>query len=166
MNSQLRVRMNSQIRLKMKLKSFYFLAVLFFATTACTAQIEVLSATKGNTGHRGIVPRDADGNHQPMPQGKDYYALELKAKSGCAVEIISLTVKTDDGQTMTLNPTFTEGAKKVKLTADKTYYLRAERDESATTSKLTPKGEGLLKFKINGKVRTLPIENFTLILPQ
>jgi hypothetical protein len=152
--------------LEMKLKSFYFLTLLFFATTACTAQIEVVNANKGNTGHRGIVPRDADGNHMPMPQGKDYYALELKAKRGCSVEVISLTVKTDDGQTMTLNPAFTEGGKKAKLTADKICYLRAERDESATASKQTLKGEGLLKFKINGKIKTLPIENFTLILPQ
>jgi hypothetical protein len=150
----------------MKLKSFYFLTMLFLTTTACTAQIEVLGATKGNTGHRGIVPRDADGNHMPMPQGKDYYALELKAKRVCSVEIISLTVKTDDGQTMTLKPVFTEGGKKAKLTADKVSYLRAERDESATTSKQALKGEGLLKLKINGKLRTLPIENFTLILPQ
>jgi hypothetical protein len=150
----------------MKLKSFYFLALFFFVTTACKAQIEIVGANKGNTGHRGIVPRDADGNHMPMPAGKDYYALELKAKRDCSVEIINLTVKTDDGQTMIVNPVFTEGAKKVKLTADKTYYLRAERDESTTASKAALKGEGLLKLKINGKLRTLPIENFTLILPQ
>ncbi|MDZ7880787.1 MAG: hypothetical protein U5L45_24135 [Saprospiraceae bacterium] len=150
----------------MKFKSFYLLALLIFATTACTAQIEIVGTQKGNTGHRGIIPRDENGNHMPMPQGRDYYSLELKAKRACTVEIISLTVKADDGQTITLTPVFTEGAKKAKLTADKIGYLRAERDESVTTSKLTLKGEGLLKFKINGKVRTLPIENFTLVLPQ
>jgi hypothetical protein len=151
----------------MKLKPFYFLAVLFFATTACTAQIELLGATKGNTGHRGIIPRDENGNHIEQPKGKDYYAITLKSKRQCTVELLNLTIKADDGQTIVLTPAFTEGnAKKNKRTADQTFYVRAEREESTNTSKQILKSEGLLKMKINGKIKTLPIENFTLILPQ
>ena len=151
----------------MRFKSFYFFMVLLLATTSCTAQIEVLGATKGNTGHRGIIPRDADGNHIEQPRGKDYYALELKTKRRCTIEIMGLTVKTDDGQTINLTPTFTDGnGKKSKMTAGQTFSLRAERDDSGNASKQILKGEGLLKLKINGKSMTVPIENFTLTLPQ
>jgi hypothetical protein len=151
----------------MKLKPFYFLAVLLFATTACTAQIELLAATKGNTGHRGIIPRDENGNHIEQPKGKDYYTITLKSKQKCTVELLNLTIKTDDGQTIVLTPAFTDGnRKKNKRAADQIFYVRAEREDNTNTSKQILKGEGLLKMKINGKVKTLPIENFMLVLPQ
>ncbi len=151
----------------MTIKSLYFLLVLLVATTSCTAQIEVISATKGNTGHRGIQPRDDEGNRIEPPKGKDYYALEMKTKGACTVELLNLTVKTDDGQILNLTPKFTDGdLKKNKMTTNQIFYVRTERDESAKVTKQVLKGEGLLKVKINGKMRTLPIENFTLTLPQ
>lgn len=151
----------------MKLASFYFLLTVLFTSTACTAQIEILGATKGNTGHRGIQPRDEQGNRMEVPKGKDYYALELKSKGKCTIELVNLVVKTDDGQSLNVPPMFTDGdRKKNKIAANQTFYIRAEREESAKPIKQTLKGEGVLKVKINGKIKTLPIENFTLILPQ
>jgi hypothetical protein len=151
----------------MTIKSFYFLLVMLVATTSCTAQIEVLSSTKGNTGHRGIQPRDEEGNRMELPKGRDYYYLEMTAKRACTVELMSLTVKKDDGQIMNLIPKFTDGdRKKNKMTTDLTFYIRAEIDDAAKVTKQVLKGEGVLKVKINGKTKTLPIENFTLTLPQ
>ncbi len=151
----------------MKLNIFYFFLVLSLFTTSCAAQIDVLSATKGNTGHRGIIPRDENGNHIEQPKGRDYYALEMKAKKACTIELMSLTVKTNEGQIFNLTPSFTDGnAKKNKIAADQTFYVRAERDDSVKEVKQIMKGEGLLQTKINGKVKTVAIENFTLTLPQ
>ena len=151
----------------MKLNIFYFCLILSLSITSCTAQIDVLSATKGNTGHRGILPRDENGNHIEQPKGRDYYALEMKVKKACTIELMSLMVKTNEGQIFNLTPSFTDGdAKKNKITANQTFYVRAERDDSAKAIKQIVKGEGLLKAKINGKVKTLAIENFTLTLPQ
>ena len=151
----------------MTIKHLYFLLILLVSATSCTAQIEVISATKGNTGHRGIQPRDEQGNRIDPPKGRDYYSLEMKTKGVCTVELLNLTIKGNDGQIITVPPMFTDGdRKKNKMTADQTFYIRAEREESAKVSKQILKGEGLLKVRINGKVRTLPIENFTLTLPQ
>ena len=151
----------------MKSNALYFLLTLLVIATSCTAQIDVLTATKGNTGHRGIIPRDENGNHIEQPKGRDYYSLELKAKKNCTVELISLTVKTDDGKTLNLVPSFTDGdRKKNKITANQTFYVRAERDDSAKEIKQIVKGEGALTAKINGKAKALAIENFTFTLPQ
>ena len=151
----------------MTIKYFYFLLVLLVSTTSCTAQIEVMSATKGNTGHRGILPRDEQGNRIEPPKGKDYYALQMKTKGACTVELLNLTVKTDEGKILNVSPMFTDGdRKKNKMTADQIFYVRAEIDEAAKATKQVLKGEGVLKVRINGKIRTLPIENFTLTLPQ
>jgi hypothetical protein len=148
-------------------KFFYCLTVVLLSITSCTAQIEILGASKGNTGHRGIVPRDADGNHIEQPKGKDYYAIELKCKKRCNVEIMTLTVKTNEGQTVVLTPNFTENnGKKCKMTTEQVCSIRAERDETATESKQVLTGEGVLKVKINGKIKSVPIENFTTIMPQ
>ena len=151
----------------MTIKYFYFLLVVLVSTTSCTAQIEVMSATKGNTGHRGIQPRDEQGNRVEPPKGKDYYALEMKTKGACTVELLNLTVRTNDAHILNVSPMFTDGdRKKNKMTADQIFYIRAEIDEAAKVTKQILKGEGLLKVRINGKIRTLPIENFTLTLPQ
>ncbi len=151
----------------MTLNPLYFFLVLLLATTSCNAQIDLLSASKGNTGHRGILRRDENGNHIEPPKGKDYYALELKTKRGCTVEIVNLTIKGNDGQIVNLSPKFTENdAEKQKLKAEQTFYLRAEREDSASASKQILKGEGLLTMKINGKKMSLPVENFTMIMPQ
>ena len=151
----------------MTIKYFYFLLILLVSTASCTAQIEVMSATKGNTGHRGIQPRDEQGNRIDPPKGKDYYALEMKTKGACTVELLNLTVKINEGKILTVAPMFTDGdRKKNKMTAEQTFYVRAEIDEAAKATKQILKGEGVLKVKINGKTKTLPIENFTLTLPQ
>jgi hypothetical protein len=151
----------------MTIKYFYFLLMLLVSTTSCTAQIEVISASRGNTGHRGIQPRDEQGNRIDPPKGRDYYNLDMKTKGACTVELLHLTVKTNDGQILTLSPMFTDGdRKKNKMIAEQTFYVRAEIDEMAKPTKQTLKGEGLLKVKINGKTKTVPIENFTLTLPQ
>ena len=73
----------------MTIKYFYFLLVLLVSTTSCTAQIEVMSATKGNTGNRGIQPRDEQGNRIDPPKGKDYYALEMKTNASARLLAIS-----------------------------------------------------------------------------
>ena len=151
----------------MTIKYFYFLLILLVSTASCTAQIEVMSATKGNTGHRGIQPRDEQGNRIDPPKGRDYYSLEMKTKKACTVELLTLTVKTIDGKILTMTPMFTDGdRKKNKMTAEQTFYVRAEIDETAKAAKQILKGEGLIRVKIGGKIKTLPIENFTLTLPQ
>jgi hypothetical protein len=151
----------------MTLNPLYFLLVLLLATTSCTAQIDLMNATKGNTGHRGIIPRDENGNHIEQPKGKDYYAIEVKCKKRCNIELVSLSIKGSDGQTVVLLPNFTESnSKKCKMTTEQTCSIRAERDETATNSKQTLTGEGVLKVKINGKIKSMPIENFTMIMPQ
>ena len=151
----------------MTIKYLYFLLIMLVSTASCTAQIEVKSATKGNTGHRGILPRDENGNRIEPPKGKDYFSLEMTAQRACVVELMNLTVKTADGRLVNIVPKFTDGdSKKNKITADQTFYIRAEIDETAKQTKLGLKGEGLLKVKINGRIKTLPIDNFTLTLPQ
>lgn len=152
----------------MTIKHLYFLLIMLVSTTSCTtAQIQVVTATKGNTGHRGIQPRDEQGNPIESPKGRDYYSLEMKTKGTCTVELLNLTVKTDRGKILTIVPMFTDGdRKKNKMTAEQTFYVRAEIDETAKATKQILKGEGLLKVKINGKTKTLPVENFTLTLPQ
>jgi hypothetical protein len=151
----------------MKFKILYCLTVLLLCITSCTAQIEILGASKGNTGHRGILPRDADGNRIEQPKGKDYYAIELKCKKRCNVEIMTLAVKTNDGQTVVLTPNFTESnGKKCKMTTEQVCSIRAERDETATKSEQILMGEGVLKVKINGKIKSVPIENFAFVMPQ
>ncbi len=150
----------------MTIKYFYFLLMLLISTASCTAQIEVLSATKGNTGHRGILPRDENGNHIEPPKGRDYYSLEMKTKGACTVELLNLTVKTNEGKILTMVPMFTDGdRKKNKMTVEQVFYVRAEIDETAKATKQILKVEGLLKVRINGKMRTLPVEKFTLTLP-
>ena len=154
-------------QVEMKLNPIYCLFVLLFAMTSCAAQINVLGATKGNTGHRGILQRDENGDHIQPPKGKDYYAIDVQCKRRCNIELISLTVKGSDGQTVILTPNFTESnGKKCKMTTDQTCSIRAEREETAVSSKQILTGEGLLVVKINGKKTTYNVENFTMIMPQ
>ena len=148
----------------MKLSNLFLLLFLCI-TTACNAQkkmIEIVNCTKGNTGFRGIVPKE--DMHKPN-QGKDFYALSLKATKKCTVEIVSLTVKENDTQIL-LKPTFDNGTIKMSLAAGETGYLRVEKEENAPALKPKIKGAGSLVLKINGKKNVFAIEKFDMILPQ
>lgn len=148
----------------MKILNFVLFGFLCL-TTACNAQkiLEYTSAQRGNTGNRGIVPPD---QRDKPRQGKDYFAIELKAKKPCTVEIVNLIVKDINGQ-CSMKPVFEDSTSKKTLKANESYYIRVEKDETATIVKQpTIQSAGVLTMKVNGKKTVLPIEKFVEIMPQ
>ena len=152
----------------MKLSHFLFL-LLAFCTTACQSQsafLEVVNPTKGNTGHRGILPRDENGQPIEMPKGKDYFQLDLKAKRNCTVKIVHMTVKTSPNAQCVLNPTFEKNETLHVFKKNDIFSLRVEKEENVPNAKSIMINEGKLTVKVNGKLVNLLIKEFTLILPQ
>ena len=149
----------------MKILNCIFLSILCL-TAACHAQkptIECVSARRGNTGHRGMIP--AEERYKPL-QGKDFFAIEIKATQDCTVEIVNLTVNDHTGQ-IRMKPVFDNNTPKKALKLGESYYLRVEKDENTPLDKSTSiKSEGVLTLKVNGKKVVLPIEQFKRIMPQ
>jgi hypothetical protein len=151
----------------MKMHTFKFLLFPFFLSlTACNAQknrVECAQAQRGNTGHRGIVPK---GEEYTPTQGKDYFAVQIKTPKACTIELVSLTVKDYGGQVV-LKPIFAEhNTTKMKTQAGQIYYIRVEKDADITVAKPAIATEGVLTYKIGNKLMKLPIEKFEMILPQ
>ncbi len=147
------------------MKISHFIIVAFFTLmSSCSAQkaLECVKAQKGNTGNRGII--SAEDMDKPR-EGKDYFALELKAKKKCTLEIVNLTVKEDGGQVL-LKPTFENNTSKMALKAGETCYVRVEKENNAIVAKPTLKNAGSLTVKVNGKTMVMPIEKFEEIMPQ
>lgn len=144
----------------------FFLFSLLLTASACQAQknmVECVTAQRGNTGNRGIVPKE---DMDKPRQGKDFFALQLKVAKGTTIELVSLTVKDFDNQ-IVLKPIFSEhNTSKLKTKAGETYYIRAEKEENCAIEKLKIKNEGVLVLKVKGKFTTLPITQFEYILPQ
>jgi hypothetical protein len=146
------------------LKLFYFSALFFI--TACNAQksmIEYSQAQRGNTGHRGIIPKEEE--HTPL-KGKDYFTVQLKTVKAATLELVSLTVKENEGQVV-LKPVFVDAnISKMKTKAGEMYIIRVEKEENCKIVKATIEKEGLLTVKVNGKIQSIPIETFEMIMPQ
>ncbi len=148
----------------MKISNIVLLLFLCI-TISCTAQkkmIEIVNCSKGNTGFKGIVPKE--DMYKPN-QGKDFYAISFKAIKKCSVEIVSLTIKENGGQII-LKPFFDNSTTKIALASGEICYIRVEKEENETIKKLNIKAEGSLILKINGKKAVFVIEKFNLILPQ
>ena len=127
-----------------------FLLIFLYLTTACNAQkkmVEIVNCSKGNTGFKGIVPKE--DMYKPH-QGKDFYAISFKATKKCTVEIVSLTVKENDTQIF-LKPLFDNGVIKKAFATGENGYLRVEKEENAPVLKPYIKGAGRLVLKINGR---------------
>ncbi len=144
----------------------FFLFAILLSTTACSAQkvaVECTQAQRGNTGHRGILPK---GEENTPIQGKDYFQVQIKTLKACTIELISLTVKDYGGQVV-LKPVFSETSKsKMTTKAGETYYVRVEKEDNVTVAKPAIAKEGLLMVKIGKKTVQMPIEKFEMILPQ
>lgn len=141
--------------------------VLVCGSIACNAQkkfININQCSKGNTGHKGIIPKE--DMYKPV-EGKDFYAISIKVIKKCQIEVLDLIVKREEGQ-ISLKPFFDSGNNKMVLSTGENGYIRAERDSNvaSVSSKATIKGEGLLILKVNGKKVSYPIEKFEMILPQ
>lgn len=147
----------------MKISHLIIVAFLTL-TSSCTAQkaLECVNAQRGNTGHRGIVP--AEEMDKPR-EGKDFFALELKAKKKCTLELVNLTVKGYGGQVL-LKPTFENNTSKMSLKAGESCYVRVEKESNTTVAKPNIKNAGSLTVKVNGKTMVMPIEKFEEIMPQ
>jgi hypothetical protein len=144
----------------------FLLFILLFSTSACSAQkgmVECTQAQRGNTGHRGIVPK---GEENTPVQGRDYFQVQIKTPKACTVELVSLTVKDYGGQVV-LKPIFSESNKsKMTTKAGETYFVRVEKEDNVTVAKPAIAKEGLLIYKVNGKLKSMPIEKFEMIMPQ
>ena len=147
------------------MKIHYLFVALFALTfTSCQAQASLISISntqKGNTGHRGTIPQG--DNYKPI-EGNDYYNLTLTIMADCTLEISNLTVKTDEGQ-VKLIPKFEDGTMKKRFKKGETVYLHVEKETKMTFSKPTIDGEGNLGIKINGRLKRIPIKEFTMIMP-
>lgn len=140
----------------------FFVCALFL--TSCNAQttaITISNTVKGNTGHRGMIPQDEA--YKPI-EGKDYYNVTLTILSDCTLEITDLTVKTDGGQVI-LKPKFEDGSLKKKFKKGETVFLHVEKEKEMTVAKPSISGEGSLGIKVNGKLKRMPIKEFTMIFP-
>ena len=147
----------------MKIQPILFFVCAFFLTS-CNAQttaITISNTVKGNTGHRGMIPQDEA--YKPI-EGKDYYNVTLTILSDCTLEITDLTVKTDGGQVI-LKPKFEDGSLKKKFKKGETVFLHVEKEKEMTVAKPSISGEGSLGIKVNGKLKRMPIKEFTMIFP-
>lgn len=149
----------------MKIQPIFFALCALFITS-CNAQTTVISISntqKGNTGHRGIIPIE-EVNKPIAPEAKDYYNCTLTINQNCTLEIVHLTVKGDGGQ-VNLSPKFDDGQTKKKVKKGDTLYLHVEKDKDLAVAKPSIEGEGVLLVKVNGKLKRIPIKEFTMILP-
>ena len=147
----------------MKIQPILFILSALFLTS-CNAQttaITISNTVKGNTGHRGMIPQDEA--YKPI-EGKDYYNVTLTILSDCTLEITDLTVKTDGGQVI-LKPKFEDGSLKKKFKKGETVFLHVEKEKEMTVAKPSISGEGSLGIKVNGKLKRMPIKEFTMIFP-
>ena len=141
-----------------------FVVLMAISLSNCQAQANLISISntqKGNTGHRGMIPNDE--NYKPI-EGKDYYNLTMTIMGDCTLEISNLTVKADGGQ-IKLMPKFEDGSIKKRFKKGETTYLRVEKEKEMTVAKPTIEGEGNLAIKINGRLKRIPIKEFTMIFP-
>jgi hypothetical protein len=143
-----------------------FLVVTLFAISlssslAQSSLITISNTQKGNTAHRGIIPQDEE--YKPI-EGKDYYSLTLTINKDCTLEISNLTVKTEGGQVV-LKPKFDDGAVKKRFKKGEIVYLRVEKEKDVTVAKPSIAGDGNLAIKINGRLKRIPITEFTMIFP-
>ena len=119
------------------------------------------NTVKGNTGHRGAMLQD---DAQKPIEGKDYYNVTLIILTNCTLEITDLTVKADGGQ-VKLMPKFEDGSLKKRFKKGETVFLHAEKEKDMTVAKPNISGEGSLGMKVNGKLKQIPIKEFTMIYP-
>ncbi len=141
-----------------------FVVLMALTLSSCHAQANLISISntnKGNTGHRGIIPNDE--NYKPI-EGKDYYSLTMTIMGDCTLEISNLTIKTDGGQ-VKLMPKFEDGSTKKRFKKGEIVYFHVEKDKEMTVAKPTIEGEGNLSIKINGRLKRIPIKEFTMIFP-
>ncbi len=147
----------------MKIQNIFFVLCTLFLTS-CNAQkatFTISNTVKGNTGHRGMIPQDEA--YKPI-EGKDYYNLTLTIISDCTLEITDLTVKADGGQVI-LKPKFEDGSSKKKFKKGEIVFLHIEKEKEMTVAKPSISGEGSLGIKVNGKLKRMPIKEFTMIMP-
>lgn len=142
-----------------------FFALCALILTSCNAQttaISISNTVKGNTGHRGIIPKDED--YKPI-EGKDYYNCTLTMNQNCTLEIVRLTVKVADGQAHHLSPKFDDGQTKKKVKKGDVLYLNVEKDKELSVVKEAIEGEGMLLIKVNGRTKRIPIKAFRMVMP-
>jgi hypothetical protein len=149
---------------------FLFLLSLAIVTslTSCETQknlIEIREATCGNTGLRGIQPKDKQGNPIDI-KGNDYFKVFIKANKRITVEVVSLVAKGMDGTTNVMTPVFTEGGKKHTIEAGKIAQLRAEKDDKSLKAVPLTSGNGILTLKIGRKTYTYLVKEFNWIVPK
>jgi hypothetical protein len=137
--------------------------------TACTAQKNVLTLGEpvcGNTGHRGIQPRDDNGNPLPMPKGNDYFVLSITASKKVTVEAVNLVAVDLSQKVVSMTPQFTEGGKSRTINAGETVYLRAEKtDKASILPNDSMKEGGRLTLRVGKKKVVYAIKKFEFIAP-
>ena len=147
------------------MKIHTLLVVLLAITwSGCQAQaslITISNCQKGNTAHRGIIPQDEET--KPI-EGKEYFSLTLTINQDCTLEISNLTVKTEGGQAV-LKPKFDDEKTKKRFKKGEIVYLRVEKEKDVTIAKPSISGDGNLAIKINGRLKRIPIKEFTMIFP-
>lgn len=141
---------------------FALCALILTSCNAQTTAISISNTVKGNTGHRGIIPKDED--YKPI-EGKDYYNCTLTMNQNCTVEIVRLTVKATDDQVHHLSPKFDDGQTKKKVKKGDVLYLNVEKSKELTAAKGTIEGEGILLIKVNGRTKRIPIKEFRMVMP-
>jgi hypothetical protein len=139
------------------------MSVIFILSCQTHGQmLELLSAKRGNTGHRGIVPKeDMD---KPL-EGHDYYIVELKALKKTTLELVSMMVNKED-KGFKLEPTFDDKSKIKTVNAGDIVYIYAENNDTAQKSKVLFNLEGQLTVKAHGKLKTVDIKVCEMIMPQ
>jgi hypothetical protein len=150
--------------------SFLFVTLFALSLSNCAAQaslITISNTQKGNTGHRGIIPKfeENESSEAAKPvEGKEYYSFSLTINQDCTLEISNLTVKSEGGQ-VTLKPKFDDDNTKKQFKKGEIVYLRVEKDKGMKVAKPTISGEGNLAIKINGRLKRIPIKEFTMVFP-
>ena len=149
----------------MKIQPILFVVCALFLTS-CNAQTTAITLSnlqKGNTGHRGIIPKMENEEAKPI-EGNDYYNFTLTMNQNCSVEIVRLVVKTGDGQ-VNLSPKFDDGVTKKTCKKGDVLSFNVEKDKALKAVKTAIEGEGMLLVKVNGKLKRLPIKAFEMIYP-
>ncbi len=137
-----------------KISLFTFL----FTATICNGQNALLECTQAKHVIAGLAKTVQQDQKDAFNRSKGYFIVELKGNKKNTLDILSLKVLDKEGQ-MELKPLTLDYTEK-KDANNYFVTLRFQKDNSIRPTKKSIKSEGLISYKVNGKLNTLAIQKF------
>lgn len=147
-----------------------FLGFLMTLMPFAKAQyLQLTGAQEGHTAHRGIISTNEDGTETPQEtQGTTYYRLTFKALKNTSLKPSQLRVN-QGKNSYKLPLQLPNKAKSQTVKAGEFIVLYAEWPKNTAKMRaLTPLKKGTAQAEVlaNGRVQTVSIAAFSLIMPE